>query len=102
MSSDRPLFKAAPPPEVEPTAAVHVAHAFIQRCRAWATERELPKRRAAAAVADDPAVVAKLHGWLTYVQFLEHTLKELEDGTLDHWFDPSASPSGGASTEGPV
>jgi len=35
----------------------------------------------------DPKLAAKLHQWLSFRAFLDHTLRELEDGTLDHWFD---------------
>ncbi len=92
-----------------PEDAVHEVRRFLVKCRDWATEQELPKRRAQVQHDDDPDVAARLHGWLTYVRFLEHTLQELDEGTLDRWFEGDAVPStthgasrGGAGTDGPV
>jgi len=94
---------------VPPDDAVHEIRRFLLRCRTWATERELPARRARLQHSDAPEEAAKLHGWLTYVQFLDHTLAELDEGTLDHWFEAPPPPSepqdasdGGAPSSGPV
>ena len=93
-----PLFDPARALEVDPRDAVRVAHRFVQQCRTWAIERELPARRARVQHGDAPEAAAKLHAWLSYVAFLDHTLHELEDGTLDHWFAPVAD--GGATPDG--
>ena len=81
-----PLYDADRDPAVEPEDAVIVVHRFMQRCRAWATDREIPKRIDRVAESLRPEDAAKLHAWIAYLQFTEHVLSELEDGTLDHWF----------------
>jgi hypothetical protein len=97
MSTER-LFARAPGP-VAPADALHVAHDFVQKCRRWAEEKELPKRRQAVEHSDDPALAAKLQAWVSYAEFLDHTLRELESGTLDHWFLTSELPEGGGTPE---
>ena len=79
------LYDPKRTPEVAPEDALLVVHAFLRRCRQWA-EREIP-RRVERVVHDHSAdAAARLHGWLTYIEFTDHTLKELESGRLDHWF----------------
>jgi len=109
VSTDDPLLARGPGRPVPPEDAVHEVRRFLLHCRAWAIERELPKHRARVQHTDDPAVAAKLHGWLTYVRFLDHTLQELEAGTLDRWFVDEGAPPithgasrGGAGTDGLV
>lgn len=84
--AERPLWDPDRTPHVDPADAVAIAHDFASRCRAWAVEREIPRR--AAGLAADPALdaAAKLHAWLAWRDFLDHALGELEAGTLDHWF----------------
>jgi len=98
MADQPPLFDPTRHVDVDPRDAVRVAHAFMQRCRTWAVEVELPKRRGRVQHSDAPEHAAKLHGWLTYLAFLDHTLAELEDGTLDHWFE--GRDHGGTSADG--
>jgi hypothetical protein len=74
---------------IAPEEAVLVVHDFLTRCKRWA-EREVPRRLEQAAADGRPESAAKLHAWVSYVQFTDHTLNELEAGTLDHWFDPTA------------
>jgi hypothetical protein len=73
---------------------VQAVHGFLQRCRTWALEQEIPRRLEQVAQTNDPAAAAKLHEWVAYLQFTEHALRELEQGTLDAWFtgEPSAQP----------
>ena len=78
------------PPTGTPTQRAAIAHDFLQRCRTWALERELPRRRSAAQTSDDPADAAKLHQWLTWLAFTEHALAEIESGKLDPWFEEDA------------
>ena len=75
--------------EVAPEDAVLAVHAFLHKARAWATEREIPKRlaRVQDGAAHDEA--AKQHAWVVWRDFIDHALGELEDGTLDRWFDGS-------------
>ena len=74
-------------PVVDPADALAIAHAFAVRCRAWAVEREIPRR--VQDLASDPRQesAAKLHAWVAWRDFLDHALGELENGTLDHWFE---------------
>ncbi len=60
--------------------------AFLVRCRSWATEREIPIR--VQQISEDPRAerAASLHAWLSWRDFIDHALVELESGTLDHWF----------------
>jgi hypothetical protein len=94
-----PLFqRGAPLPD--PAQGVQAAHHFVERCRRWAAEREVPRRLAELA---DPALdprqraerAARLHEWLAFAAFLDHARRELEDGTLDAWF--LEAPAGGTS-----
>lgn len=82
-----PLFEPGRRPEVAPEDAVAVSHAFLVRCRAWATEREIPKLLARLAEHPTPADAARLHQWTTWRDFVDHALRELESGTLDGWFE---------------
>ena len=84
-----PLYQLNSPPEINPRAAAHAVHAFLTRCRDWALEQEIPKRRERVQQTNDPADAAKLHEWVAYLHFTEHALAELEHGELDHWFTRS-------------
>lgn len=84
-----PLFDASTPIDAAPAEQLAIAHAFLQRCQDWALDKELPRLREALQSSNDPADAAKLHQWLTWLAFTSHALRELEDGTLDHWFLPS-------------
>lgn len=75
-------------PQVEPEDAATVVHDFLSRCRSWATEREIPKRLARVADGADAAEAARLHAWVVWREFIDHALQEVEDGTLDAWFEP--------------
>lgn len=88
------LYDPEREPGVAPEDAVIVAHRFVTRCLTWAEERELPKRLDEVRDGLDPDRAARLHAWVAYRAFLLHTLRELEDGTLDGWFtDPPAPPT---------
>lgn len=90
---------------VAPADAVRVVEAFLERCRAWAIEREIPKRLARVSETHDPAEAAKLHEWVAWERFVEHALAELRDGTLDSWFTgsdaASASPAAASLPDEP-
>lgn len=81
-----PLWRQ-PSAAVSGADAVAVVHDFLRRCRAWGTEREIPALLEALASDPSPAAAAKLHQWTTWVAFVDHALAELEDGSLDRWFD---------------
>lgn len=72
----------APAEEATPVAAWGAAFAFVTRCRAWAVD-EIARRRAAGRPTAE---------WESYLKFTDHTLHELEAGTLDHWFDARIPP----------
>ena len=85
-------FDPAHLPAAAPEDRAAIAHDFLSRCRAWAVDVELPKRRQAVLDSDAPEAAAKLHQWLTWLAFVEHALHEIEDGTLDPWFEASGNP----------
>lgn len=80
------LFDAAPDGDVPPELAIQAVYAFLTRCEAWAEQRELPRRLTAYQTDPSPANAAKLHQWATWRDFIRHASRELQDGTLDHWF----------------
>ncbi len=80
------LFEDGGAVDVAPEDAVVVAHAFMQRLRAWAVDREIPKLTERLAGDATVADAVKLQQWTTWRDFVEHAMAELEDGTLDHWF----------------
>jgi hypothetical protein len=81
-----PLFARPTTGQVEPAEAVKVVHEFLRKCRDWATEREIPARIERLQADPTPEQAAKLHAWTSWVAFVDHATRELEDGTLDHWF----------------
>ena len=86
----QPLWARGATPPDDPAQALAAAHAFVTRCREWATA-EIDRRRASGKA---------LHEWEADVRFTDHTLRELEDGTLDGWFAPPATAGGvGEPTE---
>ena len=86
------LYDPARKPQVDPADAVLVVHEFLERCRAWAVEREIPKRLQRVAQDADPAEAGKLHEWVAYARFVEHAMKELREGALDDWFTDGPLP----------
>jgi hypothetical protein len=87
-----PLYLENQEPHVAPEAAVVIVHRFVTRCREWALKREIPARTQRVAASADATEAAKLHAWTAYAAFLTHTLEELEQGTLDHWFTGEHAP----------
>jgi len=82
----KPLYDPRTSPLASPEQQVLAVHTFLVQCRAWAEDREIPKHSLSAKDPKHPESAAKLEAWLSYVRFLNHTLVELEEGTLDHWF----------------
>ena len=80
------LFNPHRASNVAPQDAVVIAHRFVSKCREWALNQEIPKRSQRLAAQPDSEQAEKLVAWLRYVEFLDHTLAELEDGRLDPWF----------------
>jgi hypothetical protein len=80
------LYDADRAVDVAPEQAIVIAHRFVSFCKRWADTQGIP--RATQQVAETPTAerAAKLHAWASFSQFLDHTLRELEDGTLDGWF----------------
>jgi hypothetical protein len=74
-------------PSVDPADAIVIVHAFLERCRRWAVDQEIPKRLRKVEETHDPADAARLHEWITWERFVEHAMTELRDGRLDDWFD---------------
>ena len=80
-------------PAASPEQAITSVHQFLERCRAWATEREIPKLMERLEASPTPDDAARLHQWTTWVAFLDHAVNELQEGTLDRWF-PSSGEEG--------
>jgi len=57
--------------------------AFLQRCNAYA-RASIERKEARGDLNDVPK-------WAAYIEFNEHAIGEINDGTLDAWF-PTASP----------
>lgn len=93
MPSDR-LFDPEREVSIDPRDAARVVHAFLERCAAWATERELPKLLARLEAEALPEHAAKLHQWTTWLAFVRHAQQEIEDGRLDAWFRTRDEPPG--------
>lgn len=93
MASER-LFDPERAVEVDPRDAVRVVHAFLERCAAWATERELPKHLQRVTDNPLPEHAAKMHQWTTWLAFVRRAQQEIEEGRLDAWFvrDPTSGP----------
>ena len=85
------LYRPDAPPPGDPAQSVAAVHDFLRRCAQWAREVEIPKRLDRVGEGADPAEAAKLHEWVAYLRFTEHTLRELEAGELDHWFTGEGS-----------
>lgn len=80
------LYDPSRTPEVASADAVLIVHDFLQRCRRWAAEREIPARLQQVQADLDPQDAARLQQWIAYLRFTEHAIEELESGRLDHWF----------------
>ena len=76
-----------------PEQAITTVHGFLERCRSWGTDREIPKLLARLSASATTSDAARLHQWTTWVAFLDHAIQELEDGTLDSWFGDPGAPS---------
>jgi len=65
-----------------------IVHAFLERVQAYTEDtidtkwQELSREKKINADA-----VLKYSNWVRYHQFNEIALKEIEDGTLDSWFE---------------
>ena len=87
-----PLFKPSTKITSTPEESIASVHAFMKKCLSWAEEKEIPATLAKLQDNPDPKLAARLQQWTTYREFTLHTLRELEDGTLDHWFDSDRKP----------
>jgi hypothetical protein len=93
------LFNRHRASKVAPQDAVVIAHRFVSKCREWALNQEIPQRSQRLAAQSDREQAEKLVAWLRYVEFLDHTLAELEDGRLDPWFLADEAQDGGPADE---
>lgn len=94
------LFNRHRAGKVAPQDAVVIAHRFVLKCREWALNQEIPRRSQRLAAQPDREEAEKLTAWLRYVEFLDHTLSELEDGRLDPWFLADEAEDGAATDDG--
>lgn len=77
-----PLSRRPPAPPASPEAAWAAVRTFVEQCRAWAVD-EIARRKAAGRPTEE---------WETYLRFTDHTLAELDNGTLDRWFLAAPAP----------
>ena len=91
-----PLFRPTTQSTATPEEAIATVHHFLQKCLQWAEDKEIPETMEKLKQSPDKKLAARLHQWTIYREFTLHTLKELEDGTLDHWFqfDPKTDADG--------
>ena len=84
-----PLFQEGRSVHVAPEDAVVIAHLFVKKCKAWGESRGLPESLQRYAAQPTSGHAARIHAWSSFVEMLELTLQELENGDLDSWFqDP--------------
>ncbi len=86
-------------PDVDLERRRRLVTRFLQRCRAWGVEREIPRTLDRLREEAVPAHAARLHQWTTWVAFLDHALGELDRGDLDAWL---ADPDEALSAEDPA
>ncbi len=75
-------LSSSPGPLPPPDQAWLAVRDFVTRCRAWAVA-EIARRQANGKPTAE---------WESYLRFTDHTLAELDDGTLDAWFAPPPTP----------
>jgi hypothetical protein len=73
------IHDSHPPLPADPGERWAAVKDFVLRCRRW-SEGELERRAADGRPTTE---------WDAYLKFTDHTLRELDDGTLDHWFQGS-------------
>jgi len=76
-----PIHESRPALPAEPGERWAAARDFVERCRQWSVA-ELDRRAVDGRDASE---------WRVYLKFTEHTLRELDDGTLDGWFTGGAA-----------
>jgi len=85
--SDTKLFKPNYIPDISPEDALATAHLFLEFCRNWAAEKEIPERTQRFEASGNTDDATRIREWQIYLDFTEHAISELETGTLDHWFE---------------
>lgn len=70
----------------DPREAILAVHAFLRRCRDYARDMQIPERVERFHTHPTPEHAAKLYQWASWIAFVEHALREIEEGTLDGWF----------------
>ena len=58
--------------------------AFLKKCNAYA-HASIKRKQERGDVKDIPK-------WTAYIEFNEHALEEIANGTLDKWFEPTNDP----------
>jgi hypothetical protein len=86
MSLYHPKFKKEAK-QLKPEVMAMVVHAFLEKVQRYSEEvietkwKALQKKK-----GKDPETLQKLSDWTRYHRFNQIALEEIEDGTLDHWF----------------
>lgn len=73
------IRESRPNAPADPGARWAAAREFVERCQTWSLD-EIKRREADGRPLAD---------WQVYLRFTEHTLHELDAGTLDAWFEAS-------------
>ncbi|MSP55391.1 MAG: hypothetical protein EXR69_07305 [Myxococcales bacterium] len=71
------IRESRPDAPADPGARWAAARAFVERCHSWSVDEIKRRETDGRPLAD----------WQVYLRFTEHTLHELDAGTLDAWFE---------------
>jgi hypothetical protein len=91
-----PIFTPNQKTSCTPEEELAIVHRFLNKCLQWAEEKEIPNTLSKLNENMDQPLAARLLQWANYRDFTLHTIRELEDGTLDHWFRSETSPDASA------
>ncbi len=69
-----------------PERAAAIVRAFLEKVIAYADAQVEKKKAAVAESPGDPLPKKKLDDWDAFARFTRHTVGEIDDGTLDSWF----------------
>jgi len=87
------IFKPDQKTTCTPEEELAIVHRFLHKCLHWAEQKEIPATLDKLQENSNETLAARLVQWTTYRDFTLHTIRELEDGTLDHWFQSETSPN---------
>jgi hypothetical protein len=80
------LFKPDYVPDISPEEALYAARKFILRCQDWVLSNKIYEMTEGKGQQNSRNSQASQDKWELYIEFLNHTIRELEQGKLDNWF----------------